>query len=334
MLLPDGSPAVGIEVALCTAKVGVWLNGVAFEPGAFGNLNKSHWPEYRRRTDEQGAFAFAPKPGAHTVVAVGPAGLGRVRCFDFARPLEIRLQPWGRIEGSVRTSDARWVDRKVLWVRSGNLTSWRTLVYKAGGFSARSDASGNFIIERVPPGDGRVAIKDDPETSSILSPSVHVNPGQTVKVQIGGLGRPVTGRLVAPPGLEIRNWTNQVSFAQLHTEWDDYHVPKSLTGSAVERWKLEFEDTDAGRAWFRDQYSYGVKVDTDGSFTIPEVLPGKYHLFVNVEQGYLGSGPASTASRPSEPQIAGTDVKVIVPDAPGSSGVPVDLGEVILNATH
>ena len=38
VLLPDGSPAVGVEVALCTAKVGVMLDGIAFEPGRLGTL--------------------------------------------------------------------------------------------------------------------------------------------------------------------------------------------------------------------------------------------------------------------------------------------------------
>jgi RNA polymerase sigma factor (sigma-70 family) len=334
VLLPDGSRAMGVEVALCTAKVGVRLNGTAFEPGAFGNTFGLRGSDYRKRTDPQGSFSFDPKPGAHTVVAVGPAGLGRARCFDFSQPLEIRLQPWGRIEGSVRTSDARWADRKVQWEHPGNLTRWLTLHYKAGGFSARSDASGNFTLEHVPPGDGHVAINDGPDTAPILSPSVHVNPGQTVQVQVGGIGRPVTGRLVAPPGVEIRSWTNQVTLARLNVEWDDYHVPKELTGNAVERWKLEFEDTDAGRAWFRDQYEYDFNVEADGSFTIPEVLPGKYRLFVSVAQGYLGSGPDSTTTNPVDPQIASSGMQVTVPEAPGASGSPLDLGDIILNATH
>ena len=51
VLLPDGSPAAGVEVALCTAKVGVMLSGIAFEPGAFGNINRSQRHDYRRKTD-------------------------------------------------------------------------------------------------------------------------------------------------------------------------------------------------------------------------------------------------------------------------------------------
>ena len=337
VLLPDGSPAVGVEVALCTATVGVMLNGTAFEAGAFGRTRGLQGSDYRRKTDAQGAFSFDPKPGAHTLVAVGPAGLGQVRCFDFSQPLEIRLQPWGRIEGSVRTRDGRWAGRKVEWQRPGNLTSWMTLSDKSGGFSARSDASGKFTLEHVPPGDGRAAIDDGPDAAPILSPWIQVKPGETAQVQIGGVGRQVTGKLVAPPGLDIRSWSNQVTIAQLHVQYDSYSMPKDLTGNAAERWKLEFEDTEAGRTWFRDQYAYDFKVGADGSFTIPEVLPGKYRLFVNVGQGYLGSGPDSAASHPGDPgdpQIAFGGMELTVPDGSGDSGWPLDLGEIILNARH
>jgi RNA polymerase sigma factor (sigma-70 family) len=334
VLMPDGSPGVGVEVALCTANVGVMLNGTAFESGPFGRTGQWRGSDYRRKTDEQGAFSFDPLPGAHTLVAVGPAGLGMVRCFDFSKPLEIRLQAWGRVEGSVRTRDGQWADRRLRWSRAGNLTSWMTLYYKPEGFSAHSDATGNFTLDHVPPGDGRVAFDDDSGTAAILSSSLRVAPGETVQVQIGGVGRPLTGKLVAPPGVEIRSWTNQVTFAQLHVEWDSYSIPKDLTGNAVERWKLEFENTEAGRAWFRDQYSYEFKVGADGSFTIPEVLPGKYRLFVGVAQGYLGSGSSSKASQPGDPQIAQTGMRVTVPEASGDSGSPVDLGDIVLNASH
>jgi hypothetical protein len=335
VLLPDGSPAAGIEVALCTPTAGVRLSGTAFEPDAFGNINRSQMDDYRRKTDGQGSFSFDPKPGAHTVVAAGLAGLGQARCFDFSKPLVIRLQAWGRIDGSVRTRDGQWAGRRVTWTHPGNLTGWMTLFYDFKGFSAFSDATGKFTLEHVPPGDGRVAIEDGLGAAPILSPSIQVNAGETVQVQIGGVGRAVTGKLAAPPGVEIRSWPNQVTIAQLHVEWDSYHVPKELTGNAVERWKLEFEDTEAGRAWFRDQYSYDFKVGADGSFTIPEVLPGKYRLFINVGQGYLGSGLDSRPSSPGgDPRIASAAPQITVPGMSGENASPLDLGDIILTADH
>jgi hypothetical protein len=326
-LLPDGHPAAGVEVALCTAKVGVMLKGTTFEPGAFGVNRSVENSDYRRKTDEQGAFSFDPKPGAHTVVAVSAAGLGQARCFDVAKPLEIRLQPWGRIEGTVRTRDGAWADRKLEWDSTGNLTSWMTLFYDAKGFSTSSDADGKFVLENIPPGIGRLKI-DDQGSATILSDTIQVNSGETSQVQIGGVGQAVTGRLVAPPGVEIRSWSNQVTISQLNREGASYAMPEGLTGNAAERWKLEFADTEAGRAWFRDQCFYEFKVAGDGSFVIPEVLPGKYRLFVSVAQGYLGSGKDSPANSPGDPQIASSGVLISVPDTSANSGV--DLGDITL----
>jgi RNA polymerase sigma factor (sigma-70 family) len=153
VLLPDGGPAAGVEVALCTAQAGVMLSGTAFAPGAFRNTPRSQRDDYRRKTDERGCFSFDPKPGAHTVVAVGLAGLGQARCFDTSKPLEIRLEPWGRIEGTVRTRDGQWGGRKVTWGHPGRLTSWMTLDYDPREFSTLSDAAGSFTLEHVPPGD-------------------------------------------------------------------------------------------------------------------------------------------------------------------------------------
>jgi hypothetical protein len=332
VLLPDGSPAIGVEVALCTAQAGVMLKGTAFEPGAFGNINRSQRADYRRTTDERGAFLFDPKPGAHTVVAVGPAGVGQERCFDFTMPLEIHLRPWGRIEGTVRTRDGAWSSRNVKWLHPGNLTSWRTLFYDSKGFSALSDATGRFTIEHVPPGDGRLEVEGDSGAAPILSSSVQVNPGATVEVQLGGLGRAVSGKLVAPTGVEVRSWPHQVTIAQLHVDWESYHMPPGLTGNAVERWKLEFEDTEDGQTWFRSQYSYDFKVGEDGSFLLPEVLSGEYRLFINVAQGYLGSGSNSTPSGPGDHRVASRGMKVSVPATSEGDASPFDLGEVVLIA--
>jgi RNA polymerase sigma factor (sigma-70 family) len=334
VLLPDGNPAVNIEVALCTAQVGVMLEGIAFAPSAFGNIPSAQKNDYRRKTDQRGWFVFEPRPGAHTIVAAGPASLGQVRCFDFSKPLEIRLRSWGRIEGSVRTRDGQSKGRKVKWQKTGNLTGWRTLFFDSKGFAARSDAAGNFTLEHVPPGWGRVLIDEGPDIAPIFSLPMQVNPAETTGVQIGGAGRPVRGSLVAPPGIEIRNWSNQVTLARLQVQWAAYPLPKDLTGSGVERWKLEFEDTEAGRAWFRDQCLYDFKVGADGSFTLPEVLPGKYSLFVFVAQGSLGSGADSTPSNPGDAAIASGVMKFEVPDASGESVPLLDLGRISLTATH
>jgi len=313
-------------------QAGVMLDGTAFEPGAMGNMSRAQKYDYRRRTDEQGAFSFDPKPGAHTVVAVGPEGLGRTRCFDTSRPLEIQLQAWGRIEGVVRKRDGQWADRELLWQGPGNLTSWMTLFY--GKISARSDATGQFTLEHVPPSDGRVVIADDKGSPSILSAAVRIDPGATVQVQVGGVGRMILGRLIAPPNVEIRSWSNQVNHASLRNEYEPYPLPKTLKGNDVERWKLEYEESESGRVWLRESRCYDFSVGADGSFSIPEVLPGRYRLFISVAQGSLGSGLDRTVRNPDDPQTAWGGMKVTVNGDPKDSGSPMDLGDVELTATR
>jgi len=334
VLLPDGRPAAGVEVALCTAQVGVRLNGTNFEPRAFGNVLRSEGTAFRLRTDAQGAFAFDPKPGAHTVVAAGAAGLGQARCFDYTQPLEIRLQPWGRIEGVVRTRNARWADRTLRWEPNGHLTSWQMLGFNPEGQSTRSDAAGKFTLEHVPPGDGRVVLEDgdsDTGTAPVLSDAVEVTPGETAQVQVGGVGHRVSGKLVAPPGVAIWSWPNQVTLAMLISVYDSYDLPKGLTGNAAEQWKLEFEDSDAGRAWSRTSWTYDFTVGADGSFTFPEVLPGKYRLLVDVAHGNPGSalGPA-TAHDYGSPPVAQGGMQFEVRAGTGNDAAPVALGEIVL----
>jgi RNA polymerase sigma factor (sigma-70 family) len=333
VLQPDGMPAVGLEVALCTSTAGVMLKGTEFEPDAFGNLSSAEKRQYRKKTDQQGAFSFAPKPWAHTVVAVGPTGLGWVRCFDTSQPLEIRLQAWGRVEGIVRTCDGLWADRKVRWQKHGNLTSWMTLFHE--GLSRQSESSGRFVLEQVPPGDGRVIIESGTDFAAVLSPVTTVNPGQTVQVQVGGVGRKITGRFVASPKVEIRDWSRQVSSSILSHEFEPYPLPKNFTGHAIERWKLEFEESEAGRVWFQTSHRYDFKVEPDGSFSIPEVLPGRYRLSLHVAQGALGSGKQRTVRFPEDgPQIAWAGMKVVVTEAAEGGESVLDLGEIMLKATQ
>ena len=328
---PDGTPAVGIEVALCTADVGVMLRGTAFASNAFGNINPSRSPEYRRKTDEQGAFVFNPMPGAHTVVAVSAMGLGQAHCLDYAKPLVIRLEAWGRIEGSVRTLDGRWANRKLQWESLGRLSSWMTLEHQEDELTTHSDANGNFVFEHIAPGGGRLEIDDDPGVTSALSSLIQVNPGETARAQVGGRGRPLTGQLVAPANVEIRSWSNQVVTARLANDTDSYPIPSGLTDAAANRWKLQFSDTAEGKAWLGNSYAYNFQVREDGSFFIPEVLPGKYSMFFMVAQGSLGSG---TDLPPRylgfDPNIAEGWRNVEIPEATGDGAPTINVGKIVL----
>lgn len=330
VLLPNGRPAAGVEVALCTIQCGVMLEGCAFQKGLVGHgLGRAE--DYRQRTDAQGAFSFEPKPGAHTVAAIAAAGLGQARCLDYQGPIQIRLEPWGKIQGTVRTEDGKWADRKVVWVAPRLLTSWMTMFHVHGRVTARSDANGSFTMENVPPGDCDLAIEDGPGRATVCVAPARVPAGQTLSVQVGGAGLAVTGKLVPPLGVEIRNWANQAQSPELTADPNDLPQPKGWTPEATQRWHLEFPDTEAGRACLRNWHSYTLQIQADGSFIIPEVLPGRYWLHVGVSEGWLGAGSTTTSDHDTR-QIASYANYFVVPDTATHTGSPMDLGELKLTA--
>jgi hypothetical protein len=166
-------------------------------------------------------------------------------------------------------------------------------------------------------------------TAPVLSATADVPPGKTAQVQIGGAGRKVSGKFLAPPGVVIWSWTNQVTLAQAFTDGVSYNMPTGLTGNAAEEWKLEFADTEAGHAYFRDSCAYQFTVGDDGSFVLPEVLPGKYRLFVNVAHGTPGPG-AKASDDPGSPIIAQGGAQFSVPETSADEAGPVNLGEIML----
>jgi hypothetical protein len=91
--LPNGRPAALIDVALCTIEKGVCISRGHVARNSFARPIK---------TDEQGRFEFPPERDSHTVIAVGREGVGRAHLQGDGKPLQIRLQPWGRIAGTVR----------------------------------------------------------------------------------------------------------------------------------------------------------------------------------------------------------------------------------------
>jgi hypothetical protein len=144
VLLPDGRAAAGAEVALCTFEqtIGATLMKGRFEQRGFNNI---------RRTDHSGRFAFLPDPQAHTLVAVHPAGFARV---DVGDANEIRLLPWGNVEGTVFNLPpggesfvglADWADSQVRGGLHLDNESFQVLTDSDGAFTLMTSDPANIV---------------------------------------------------------------------------------------------------------------------------------------------------------------------------------------------
>ncbi len=295
VVLPDGRPATGVEVALATREHHVTLE--------WGRLDRD--PNVPRcLTDADGRFAFAKPDDRFVLIAVGDAGYADASLDEFAKSGKLVLQPWGRIEGGVRIGPRFGSDQEVMFnpTRTGRRSE--LLVFDFG-HSARTDGRGRFAFDRVIPGPGTVArvIRTEFSGGSTthmpcwLEP-VTVKPGQAVGVTIGGKGRPVIGRVVLDgiPEAPV-NWTQ--------------NMPATLTtpreGPGARDFALRF----------------GSKIDKDGRFRIEDVTPGHYELRVDVNPcaDPQLSGPTT--------RIGELEMPVTVPEIPGGrTNQPLDLGTV------
>ena len=205
VLLPDGSPAAGVEVALATRENRVTLHAGRFDRDANAP---------RLTTGPDGRFAFTPPDDKFLLIAVSDAGYADSTSDEFTKSGKLALKPWGRIEGGVRIGPRFGSNEGVMFnpTRPDRRVGPFVLSH---GYSARTDDRGRFAFERVIPGPGtvgRVLRTEFPGGSTMLMPCwlerVEVKPGDTIGVTIGGKGRPVIGRVVIDGDPEVPvDWT-------------------------------------------------------------------------------------------------------------------------------
>jgi hypothetical protein len=95
---------------------------------------------------------------------------------------------------------------------------------------------------------------------------------------------------------------------------------------------MEYAESEEGGARLRKSAHYRLAVQKEGSFVVPEVLPGKYAVVLFLNEGALGSGPSSTHPLYMR-QIASLWHKFEVPDASGQAAADINLGNLVLNAS-
>lgn len=312
----NGSPAPEAEVYLATkSRPVIAQNGKLL-------LNAEMLPMVR--TGGEGRFSFPPQVEDGVVFVLDKQGYAIQTEEELKTQPLVTLVPWGRVEGTVRVGNQPGASEKVI-LRQSSRDQWLNGRIVFNG-SAVADASGRFVLDRVL-AEPLMISREVPFTPHKIGFTpwipVKVEPGQTVHLTIGGLGRPVTGRFVKPAGLKAL-----VDFgmghARLRLNKPVVPMPVGLTAEQKAEWYERWLMTDAGREYLEYQgldHNYPVRLEADGSFRIEEVEPGTYELFVRVD------GLSDEGRHP----VAGASRMVTIPAMPGGrSDVPLELGEVEL----
>jgi hypothetical protein len=171
---PDGSPAVGAQVALLTPEHSVSLTG---RP----RLRREPDDKLVTVADAQGNFSFGADAKGSEVIAASASGFARLRLSDNRQPLSIQLRAWGRITGRIETGlSPAPVESVVLTAYEPGPNGSLRLDFDF----AHPDASGGFAFDFVPPENVCLCLNPGLGKAFHHRTQVSVAPGQTTSLVI------------------------------------------------------------------------------------------------------------------------------------------------------
>jgi len=321
--LPDGTAAAGAQVALCTSDRGVTLSRTKF-------LKDER--EILTVADSDGHFTFPPEPKAHTLVAVHPQGFASLPVYltNQHHIVAIQLERWGRIEGTLKLKNRSSAGQQIVFYRTPGPLGGSSLTLDINGFSAKTHDHGDFVFEQVPPGDFDIYYCAGMGIPFSHQTPVHIDPGATSRIQIGGTGITVAGQLKTSDPARAVDWKRQINFATLSVKLPPVPFPAGLTREQMLQWQINFNNSDEGRARARASRGYPLEVQANGAFTVDDVPPGTYELNI-----FLFDSPHDPLDLNPGQHLGSAKKDVIVPDtATASSGTEsgdtFDIGTVTI----
>lgn len=298
-----------------------------------GGIQMAH-NSLKVQTAGDGRFEFGPQEQALRIIVLHEQGYAEAEKLPASS--DIRLVPWARVEGVVKIGGKPVANQKiVLERRIANLLAENETIRIRN--ETTCDEHGRFVLDKVAPGPSFVG--REIEYTRAMSGSfyfdhavpVHPQAGQTSQVTIGGTGRKVTGRIVAPDGERI-NFDRTFPQGVLKLPHPGFRPPAEvMRKSEPERmqWYKAWLTSEQGQEFQRamtasQNIQYFVPIQADGSFEVQDVPPGDYELHVWIDE--LHDGPAwGTGNR-----IGSASGLVEVADEPEDSREPVDAGQLQL----
>lgn len=271
-------------------------------------------------SEEDGRFSVQPIIGMDQLVILHSSGCRSLPLRELSQG-PLRLRPWGRIEGTVRTGFQPGINCKVR-IQSAWAKDRKSSFFFEG--ATRADDQGRFVFEQVPPGAYRLfllAYLGGGESGRYLlshNTGTQVSSGEVAQVNLGGTGRTVVGRLRGPWHDAALNWNSDF---------------QTLTGKPPGE-SPKPDDFADQREFSRFLpcflFQYPLHVETDGRFVAEDVLPGVYELRVRLTEP-INPPPIEFAGPIPRREIASLNVQVQVLDG-GPDDPPLDLGVVSLNS--
>lgn len=309
VLLPDGAPAA-------KAKVALGLVGSQIEVKN-GDIDDGSTYCERRTTDDAGHFSFPPQEGDYQLMITHPAGFAHVVVSGDKLREKLKLTPWSRVEGTFRIGTKLGPNVPITINAEGHNVYGNRVPHIFTTHEVSTGPDGHFVFERVFPGGGWIGrnitltVNDGAAevTSSCMSKAVFPA-GETVRLDVGGTGQAVVGRLLARDDFRGRAPWN---FAIVNLEIDGNSPLYTAGPAAAIPGVKERIAANLGQA-----LHFTATVGSEGQFRIDDVPAGDYLLSANIEKRDQNPG-----------SISNYHLRV-PPGDPKSPAAPVDLGPLHL----
>ncbi|MGD0463193.1 MAG: hypothetical protein ABSB74_11975 [Tepidisphaeraceae bacterium] len=313
---PDGKPVAG-----ATAVMAI--------PGQQVNIFNGREVRYsllpEQTSGPDGRVDFSPQAGEFTIAIFSDAGSAEVDQSAVAKSADVTLAPWGRIQGRMMIGSKAAAGQELNVFQSRNVQYDPAMPRVSYQFSATTDDDGRFVFDRVSPGGWTVSrrfnVTSNTWNNSTLQ-TVEVSAGQIVTANVGGMGRPVVGKVIIPPEIASRSdWSFVSCQITTHTDYVFPPVPmpdeiKKASREKQQQWIQDWMKTDSGKTIMETRQKamasrryYSFTVAADGSFRVEDVLAGTYDVSITLRStsGQNGMGEA----------IGMGSARLVVPEMPG-----------------
>ena len=346
VLLPDGQPAASAEVALSSHLGGpilgrrqlLYRDQCVFR--LTGEDGRFHFDSLDAVSPQRGVLPGQRQYGhdqARLIVAVHPQGYAERAPEKLDQSPVLRLEPWGRIEGLLRSSRGPVAQREVSILKRSCLPWVNSVLLSPTVFMTATDADGRFVFDDVPPGEHALGCHF-PGASLETRLTVQVKAGETARVELGGNGANLTGKLSVPEiqsGFDFSHSNGHLQRVQAKpadlprtvrridfASDEAYQQAEKSEGTRIIAW---WQSPEGLAAW-REARNYALWFDADGTLHAEDVPAGEYDVTVLLQE----PGERVGERRPVGHFIY--KAKVVVPESANSkSGEPVDLGTIDLD---
>jgi RNA polymerase sigma factor (sigma-70 family) len=305
---PDGRPLPDAEVYLSTASATV-------------PIYSAPPPEVAAtRTGADGRFSFPLDAENRAVIVVSEKGYGQATVAELAARAELTLQPWARVEGTLREGSTPLAEQTIHLSRTHfgskiEKQSFRTV----HDTTTKTDAAGHYIFPRVAPGDAWISWRTDRGGKyDVQTRYFDIRPGQSLIADIGGRGRPITGRAVlADSDAQVKFygsvWPRTPHQMRRPPNWSELSADEQTALTAA------WEKSPDAKLYNQEKCSIDFRLARDGTFIVPDLLAGNYGITV------INWSGAPVSSR----IISRGNIPITVPEMHGDrSDEPLDVGEI------